>query len=228
VDRSFVLASETMDRHLTYVAMTRHREEAALYAGRDEFADLAVLSARLGRSQVKETTLDYAERRGIAGQLGVESQIEVSSPARAQPDPAPEKDGRSFLERHAEKSMPAVETQPEQRRQSFLELARLVLAQDAPLPQAGGRPMEPQQPTNVPPVDPAVAAAIERAKTAFQAERAVEAAKQAYEADRARQGAIEAERLRLAQKELAEAAQKLEQERAAERERQSRSWAMKM
>ena len=40
VDRAFVLASETMDRHLTYVAMTRHRDSAALYAGRDEFADL--------------------------------------------------------------------------------------------------------------------------------------------------------------------------------------------
>ena len=38
VDRAYVLASETMDRHLTYVAMTRHRDGAQLYAGRDEFA----------------------------------------------------------------------------------------------------------------------------------------------------------------------------------------------
>jgi Ti-type conjugative transfer relaxase TraA len=38
VDRAYVLASETMDRHLTYVAMTRHREGVMLYAGRDEFA----------------------------------------------------------------------------------------------------------------------------------------------------------------------------------------------
>jgi ATP-dependent exoDNAse (exonuclease V) alpha subunit len=28
----------TVDRHLTYVAMTRHRDEVRLYAGRDEFA----------------------------------------------------------------------------------------------------------------------------------------------------------------------------------------------
>src|SRR5690606_10386297 len=34
VDRAFVLASGTMDRHLTYVAMTRHRDSAQLYAGR--------------------------------------------------------------------------------------------------------------------------------------------------------------------------------------------------
>jgi len=39
VDRSFVLASGTMDRHLTYVAMTRHRDGAQLYAAQDEFSD---------------------------------------------------------------------------------------------------------------------------------------------------------------------------------------------
>lgn len=39
VDRAYVLASGTMDRHLTYVAMTRHRDGAQLYAAQDEFAD---------------------------------------------------------------------------------------------------------------------------------------------------------------------------------------------
>jgi Ti-type conjugative transfer relaxase TraA len=62
VDRSYVLASGTMDRHLTYVAMTRHREEVTLYAGRDEFRGTEALTARLSRSQAKETTLDYDER----------------------------------------------------------------------------------------------------------------------------------------------------------------------
>src|SRR5690606_4037235 len=38
VDRAYVLASGTMDRHLTYVAMTRHRDGAQLYAAQDEFA----------------------------------------------------------------------------------------------------------------------------------------------------------------------------------------------
>jgi Ti-type conjugative transfer relaxase TraA len=37
VDRAFVLASGTMDRHLTYVAMTRHRDDVRLYASQDEF-----------------------------------------------------------------------------------------------------------------------------------------------------------------------------------------------
>ncbi|WP_332306015.1 Ti-type conjugative transfer relaxase TraA, partial [Rhizobium sp. GR12] len=38
VDRAFVLASSTMDRHLTYVAMTRHRDGVQLYADSQEFA----------------------------------------------------------------------------------------------------------------------------------------------------------------------------------------------
>lgn len=65
VDRAFVMASPTMDRHLTYVAMTRHRDQATLYAGSDEFKDMTALSTRLGRSRAKETTLDYAQRRGM-------------------------------------------------------------------------------------------------------------------------------------------------------------------
>ncbi|NSZ15595.1 Ti-type conjugative transfer relaxase TraA [Agrobacterium vitis] len=171
VDRAFVMASGTMDRHLTYVAMTRHRDGAQLYAAQEEFADrragklvehglapyehkagnrdsyfvtlendrgekhtvwgvdleramkeaapeigdriglehrgsetvrlpdgttaernswkvheggelaYAQLENRLSRSGVKETTLDYvsdfAERRGIAEQMGVRSEIEL-------------------------------------------------------------------------------------------------------------------------------------------------------
>lgn len=65
VDRSFVLASGSMDRHLAYVGMTRHRDSVTLYAGRDEFKDMAALSARLSRAGLKETTLDYAQRRGM-------------------------------------------------------------------------------------------------------------------------------------------------------------------
>ncbi len=41
VDRVKVLASGTLDRHLTYVAMTRHRETAELYVGLAEFANRA-------------------------------------------------------------------------------------------------------------------------------------------------------------------------------------------
>ncbi|WP_425640373.1 Ti-type conjugative transfer relaxase TraA [Agrobacterium radiobacter] len=74
VDRSFVMASATMDRHLTYVAMTRHRLQAMLYAGRDAFRDMKALTAGMSRSGLKQTTLDYtdsfAERRGLKEQKG--------------------------------------------------------------------------------------------------------------------------------------------------------------
>ncbi len=54
VDRAYVLASGTMDRHLTYVAMTRHRDDVQLYAGRDEFA------GRQGGMLVEHGAVPYA------------------------------------------------------------------------------------------------------------------------------------------------------------------------
>jgi hypothetical protein len=106
VDRAYVLASSMMDRHMTYVSMTRHRDGAQLYAGRDEFSDLAALTARLSRSQAKETTLDY-EQAGYARRRGIsmESEIILPEPVRdifdglalntaplSAPAPAPEPD----------------------------------------------------------------------------------------------------------------------------------------
>jgi Ti-type conjugative transfer relaxase TraA len=69
---SFVLASPSLDRHLTYVGMTRHRQNAQLHVDRRQFPDLEALCARLSRAQRKETTLDYgaegyAARRGLEG-----------------------------------------------------------------------------------------------------------------------------------------------------------------
>ncbi|MBY2907751.1 Ti-type conjugative transfer relaxase TraA [Rhizobium leguminosarum] len=82
VDRSFVLASTTMDRHLTYVAMTRHREAVQLYAGLDAFKTERALTETLSRSGVKETTLDYthdfANRRGMEDRRG-QGESEVAS-----------------------------------------------------------------------------------------------------------------------------------------------------
>lgn len=59
VERAFVLASAGLDRHLAYVAMTRHREAVGLYAGADVFRDFEALSARLERGRVKASVLDY-------------------------------------------------------------------------------------------------------------------------------------------------------------------------
>ncbi len=60
VDRVKVLASLSLDRHLTYVAMTRHREDLGLYFGKRSFARAGSLEQILSRRNAKETTLDYA------------------------------------------------------------------------------------------------------------------------------------------------------------------------
>ena len=81
VDRAFVMASSTMDRHLTYVAMTRHRHEVTLYAGRDDLTDMKEMVASMGRSGVRETTLDYtnvfAERRGLTSKMNDTDEIKL-------------------------------------------------------------------------------------------------------------------------------------------------------
>jgi len=59
VDRVKVLASLSLDRHLAYVAMTRHREDLAVYYGRRSFAKAGGLVPLLSRRNAKETTLDY-------------------------------------------------------------------------------------------------------------------------------------------------------------------------
>lgn len=59
VDNVKVLASLSLDRHLTYVAMTRHREDVALYYGMRSFEKAGGLVHILSRRTAKETTLDY-------------------------------------------------------------------------------------------------------------------------------------------------------------------------
>lgn len=60
VDRVKALASLSLDRHLTYVAMTRHREDLGVYYGSRSFAKAGSLVEILSRRNSKETTLDYA------------------------------------------------------------------------------------------------------------------------------------------------------------------------
>jgi ATP-dependent exoDNAse (exonuclease V) alpha subunit len=57
VDQTFMLATPGMDRHLSYVGMTRHREGAGLYAGRDD-------TRRLRPPQVKNFVRQAEGERG--------------------------------------------------------------------------------------------------------------------------------------------------------------------
>ena len=60
VGRVKVLASLSLDRHLTYVAMTRHREDLGVYYGSRSFIRAGGVVEILSRKNAKETTLDYA------------------------------------------------------------------------------------------------------------------------------------------------------------------------
>jgi Ti-type conjugative transfer relaxase TraA len=78
VDRGHVLATPGMDRHSSYVGMTRHRDGLALHYGRDDFKDDAQLARTLSRERAKDMASDYArvdpakefaERRGIGERI---------------------------------------------------------------------------------------------------------------------------------------------------------------
>jgi Ti-type conjugative transfer relaxase TraA len=68
VDRTFVLATDHFDRHATYVALSRHRESAAVFYGEADFAggrDRGSAAERfqeaLSRARPKELAHDYLE-----------------------------------------------------------------------------------------------------------------------------------------------------------------------
>jgi Ti-type conjugative transfer relaxase TraA len=70
VERTLVLASPHFDRHATYVALSRHRENATLYYGESDFRGAGAEAARtldavLSRARPKELAHDYLEREGV-------------------------------------------------------------------------------------------------------------------------------------------------------------------
>jgi hypothetical protein len=59
LDKSFILPSKYMDRHSTYVAMTRHRESVNVYYSKDKFRDYNEMVKILGRENRKDLVSDY-------------------------------------------------------------------------------------------------------------------------------------------------------------------------
>lgn len=93
VDRSYVLATAHFDRHSTYVALSRHREAAAVFYGQEDFQPAwSRASAQenfrsvLSRARPKELAHDYLERG--AGPAGGEyaEQARMSMSARERED----------------------------------------------------------------------------------------------------------------------------------------------
>lgn len=92
VDQTFVLATEGFDRHLTYVAGSRHREELAVFYSEENFRTPAHLQRTLARERAKDVTADYIEEVAHARDLALpeatpKSAANVSTEASA--DAAP-------------------------------------------------------------------------------------------------------------------------------------------
>ena len=108
VDRSFVLAGPTMDRHLAYVAMTRHRRAATLYADDAAFEGREGLFRQLSRAGLQPNALDYDGFLGRRGQEGPavlapelkEAFLQFGGDAAPSPAPAAP-DGRQAARRAA-------------------------------------------------------------------------------------------------------------------------------
>jgi len=65
IDRTYVLGSRHFDKHTAYVAMSRHRENTAMYYGKDDFKEFEELKQVMGRQRPKALAVEYAEPRGI-------------------------------------------------------------------------------------------------------------------------------------------------------------------
>lgn len=63
VDQAFVLGSSTMDKHLGYVAMSRHRERLDVYLPDEQFMDKSFESV-ISRTRRQESALDLATEHG--------------------------------------------------------------------------------------------------------------------------------------------------------------------
>lgn len=70
VNHAFVYAGQSSwNRHLSYVALSRHRDSCHLYASQSVYQNQSQLQKRLGKYGIKDSLLDFplafAERRGI-------------------------------------------------------------------------------------------------------------------------------------------------------------------
>jgi len=63
VDKVHVLATPGLDRHASYVALSRHRRSVDLHYGQDDFADRGKLVRTLGRERGKDMASDYDQAR---------------------------------------------------------------------------------------------------------------------------------------------------------------------
>jgi Ti-type conjugative transfer relaxase TraA len=126
VDQTFLLATPGMDRHLAYVGMTRHRDGVEVYAGRDDFKGFEELKEKLSRARPKDSTLDYAQRRGMETARAQKAEQERSAP---QPQHEPKRPEREAKAQGQERKTEAGQGDPvarfKQAQKEFIQVAGL-------------------------------------------------------------------------------------------------------
>src|SRR5690606_25346916 len=99
VDRTHVLATRGMDRHSSYVALSRHRDGVQLHYGRDDFQDRSRLVRTLSRERAKDMASDYGRaepthdtatslRKAFAERRGITFRERVAEVVRTVPEKA--------------------------------------------------------------------------------------------------------------------------------------------
>ena len=133
VDRTYVLATPHFDRHSTYVALSRHREAAAVFYGREDFEpEWSRASAEknfrnvLSRARPKELAHDYLERESLGESAGGEApagwKAETQTLAQRFRQRVDQVAQRVAAEHERER---AIEARPQKRAQEqYLELER--------------------------------------------------------------------------------------------------------
>lgn len=81
IDRTYVLAAPSFDRHLTYVALSRHRESAELHYAREDFGSKQDLNSALSRARPKELATDYVARTPARSDASREGNDRAADPA---------------------------------------------------------------------------------------------------------------------------------------------------
>ena len=64
VDQSRVLVTAGWDRHLAYVAMSRHKEDLQIYVGDDAFKKRSITEV-ISQARIQESAIDFASRHGV-------------------------------------------------------------------------------------------------------------------------------------------------------------------
>jgi ATP-dependent exoDNAse (exonuclease V) alpha subunit len=77
VDEAFVLATPHFDRHTTYVAMSRHKQNVKLYASQRDFKTKSIMHQSLSKQGEKLSTLDFTDPQ--AKQPVPEHNLEVAA-----------------------------------------------------------------------------------------------------------------------------------------------------